>query len=510
LSCQIVIAVVSARSSALQFSRLGAMRQTQSRVLGRYVLYDRIAAGGMGAVHLGRLLGPVGFARTVAIKQLHPQFAYDAAFVAMFLDEARVAARISHPNVVPTLDVVSTEGEVFLVMEYVMGEVLSRLVRAAEDKGERLPPALVATVLVGALYGLHAAHEAKSEEGEPLHLVHRDVSPHNILVGIDGVPRVLDFGVAKALGRTQSTQSGQLKGKLAYMSPEQIHGSVSRASDVYSASVVLWETLTGRRLFAGDNEAVVMDKVLSGSTPTPSSVVPDLPPAFDAITMRGLDRHPAKRFATAREMALAIEEASPMWSPSKVGAWVEEHARATLELRREQVAAIESSSARREVRLPETTSADEGATRQEKAGASATSVTRTELSSSSSLRPSQRSQGSAGGRRVVWLALVAAVSAAAGALAFRLAGRAAPPSVTQAPSRLPAVAASFEPMASASSTASAPIAWGTESSAEPAPSASGSASPRRPSRGATPPPGTCDPPWYIDSRGLRVFKKDCL
>ncbi|MGH7280352.1 MAG: serine/threonine-protein kinase, partial [Polyangiaceae bacterium] len=233
--------------------------------MGRYALYAEIASGGMATVHFGRLLGPVGFSRTVAIKRLHPQFAKDPEFVSMFLDEARLAARIRHPNVVPTLDVVATQGELFLVIDYVQGESLSKLVRGARGRGQRVPPRIVATILSGSLHGLHAAHEARNERGEPLNIVHRDISPQNILVGTDGVARVLDFGVAKAAGRIQTTREGQLKGKLAYMAPEQLSGDVSRKTDVYAAAVVLWEALTGRRLFTGENEAAILGKVISGT-----------------------------------------------------------------------------------------------------------------------------------------------------------------------------------------------------------------------------------------------------
>src|SRR4051794_3762977 len=145
------------------------------RVVGRYALYDPIAAGGMATVHLGRLLGPVGFSRTVAIKRSHPEFAEDPEFVSMFLDEARLAARIRHPNVVPTLDVVALEGELFLVMDFIQGESLSKLLRACKAKETRVPRSVACAIMVGVLSGLHAAHEAKNERGEPLNLVHRDV-----------------------------------------------------------------------------------------------------------------------------------------------------------------------------------------------------------------------------------------------------------------------------------------------------------------------------------------------
>jgi serine/threonine-protein kinase len=199
-----------------------ALQANAPRIVGRYVLYGEIASGGMATVHFGRLLGPAGFARPVAIKRLHAQFARDPDFVKMFFDEARLAARIAHPNVVPTLDVVAADGEVFLVMEYVRGASLAQLIRTVRRSGERVQPLICVGIVSGMLHGLHAAHEARNDRGERMDLVHRDVSPQNVLVGTDGVPRLLDFGVAKASGRLQTTRDGQLKGKLAYMAPEQV------------------------------------------------------------------------------------------------------------------------------------------------------------------------------------------------------------------------------------------------------------------------------------------------
>jgi serine/threonine-protein kinase len=334
------------------------------RVVGRYALYAEIAAGGMATVHFGRLLGPVGFSRTVAIKRLHPQFAKDPEFVSMFLDEARLAARIRHPNVVPTLDVVATNGELFLVMDYVQGESLSRLVGALRDHKTRIPPRIVATIMCGALHGLHAAHAARNERGEPLGIVHRDISPQNVLVGTDGVARVLDFGVAKAAGRIQTTREGQLKGKLSYMAPEQLNGQVTRKTDIYAAAIVLWETLTSRRLFAGDNEAAILGKVLSSVVEPPSKYMLEAEGTFDpfktgetegplsprrlemldAVVLRGLDRDATKRYDTAREMAIALERALGMATPSDVGEWVEATAREVLHRRAEKIAEIESTS----------------------------------------------------------------------------------------------------------------------------------------------------------------------
>jgi serine/threonine-protein kinase len=298
----------------------------------------------MATVHFGRLQGAAGFARSVAIKRLHPQYAKDPDFVGMFLDEARLAARIAHPNVVPTLDVVAQGDELLLVMEYVRGSSLSRLLRTLTQKGERMPPHIAAAIAAGVLRGLHAAHEAKSETGEKLEIVHRDVSPQNILVGTDGIARVLDFGVAKAAGRVQTTREGQLKGKLAYMAPEQITtGAVTRKTDVYAAAVVLWEMLTGRRLFRADNEAKLLALVLDSEVFPPTALVDNLPEGFDPVVFRGLDRDPAKRYATAREMAIDVEAVVGIAPSTEVGEWVELVAADELRERANRIEEIERS-----------------------------------------------------------------------------------------------------------------------------------------------------------------------
>jgi len=313
--------------------------------LGRYSVYAPIASGGMATVHLGRLAGPAGFARTVAIKRLHTQFAQDPEFVAMFLDEARVAARIRHPNVVPTLDVVAKENELFLVMEYVEGDSISRLTRAVKAREENIPIPILAAAMSSVLHGLHAAHEARTEQGEPLGIVHRDVSPQNIIIGRDGISRIFDFGVAKAVGRLQTTREGQIKGKLGYMAPELFQGArATRQVDIYGAAVVLWEVLTSTRLFAGDHEADVMGRILRGEVPAPTRKDEVIPPALVALVKRGLDLDPTRRFPTARDMALALEAAVPLAIPSAIGTWVEEVAGDILAQRAARVAEIESDS----------------------------------------------------------------------------------------------------------------------------------------------------------------------
>jgi len=318
-----------------------------TEIIGRYALHGEIASGGMAVVHFGRLLGPVGFSRPVAIKRLHPQLAREPNVRAMFIDEARLASRIRHPNVVPTLDVVTDGGDLLLVMEYVHGESLQQLLRTVRKRGERVPLRITLAVMTAVLHGLHAAHEATTETGQPLNVVHRDVSPQNVMVGADGVARVLDFGIARATVRLENTREGIVKGKLAYMAPEQLGGVVvDRRADVYAATVVLWEMLTGKRLFVReDGGAVLIEKLLRGAIEVPSTHAPGLPRLLDAIVLHGLARTPDQRFATAREMALALERLGELAPASEIGAWVEALAAPTLTERAVRLKQLEMTSA---------------------------------------------------------------------------------------------------------------------------------------------------------------------
>ncbi|MFO0673806.1 MAG: protein kinase [Polyangiaceae bacterium] len=307
--------------------------------VGSYVLLGEIASGGMASVHLGRLSGPAGFARTVAIKRLHPQFAKDPEFVSMFLDEARLAARIRHPNVVQTLDVVASEGELFLVMDYVEGESLARLLKRLSKNETRIPLPIVSSVVSGVLRGMHAAHEAKGDLGEPLEIVHRDISPQNLIVGADGVVRVLDFGIAKAVGRLQTTREGAIKGKLPYMAPEQLRGHrLSARTDVYAVGVVLWECLVGERLFGGD-EGHVVERILLGTIPAPSSRVRGIPEAVDAIVAKATARVSEDRFPDAAAMASALEQAVRPALSAEVASWLDGVAGNSLRMRAARVTA---------------------------------------------------------------------------------------------------------------------------------------------------------------------------
>ncbi len=314
-------------------------------MVGRYALYGEIAKGGMATVYFGRLHGAVGFSRTVAIKRLHPHYTSDQDFVSMFVDEARLAARVQHPNVVSTLDVIAKDGELMLVMEYIQGESLSRLMSASRARNERIPWRITAAIINSVLSGLHGAHEAKNERGAPLGIVHRDMSPQNVLVGADGVVRVFDFGVAKAAGRAQDTRKGQFKGKLAYAAPEQLAGQdIDRRVDLYAASVVLWEMVCNRRMFKADDEMQLYAMVREGRIEPPSHYVADLPAGLEAIIMRGLATDPAHRFASAREMAIALEEVMPHASAREVAEWVGRVAKNKLDERTRLIGEIENNT----------------------------------------------------------------------------------------------------------------------------------------------------------------------
>ena len=270
---------------------------------GRYLLGEQFAAGGMGTVHLGRIVGASGFSRVVAIKRLFPGFATDASFRQMLLDEARFAARIRQPNVVPILDVVEAERDLYVVMEYVHGLPLAGVLE--RTIGTPMPVEIAVAITEAVLFGLHAAHEARDEDGTALGIVHRDVSPQNILVGADGVPRLIDFGIAKAATRIQVTDPGTLKGKAGYMAPEQLlHEPVARHADLFSASVVLWEMLANRRLFPFD----VGERVRRAAEPpiSPCRDRAGIDATLDEIVLRGLARDPARRFPTAEAMALEL------------------------------------------------------------------------------------------------------------------------------------------------------------------------------------------------------------
>ena len=295
---------------------------------GRYEILRPIASGGMAKVHLGRAVGAGGFEREVAIKTMHPHLAEQADFVAMFLDEARVSARIHHPNVVATLDVQQDDEGIFLVMEYVDGFAIHAILAAIHDDGRTLPLGLTLRIFLDALAGLHAAHELTDGSGAPLEVIHRDVSPQNILVGVDGAARLTDFGIARAATRLSSTREGHLKGKLRYMAPEQLCGArLDRRVDIHAAGAVLWEMLAGRPLVSAEDEGGCLMEIARPDKESPRSQNPDVPVSIADACLRALRMDPGERYATAAAFAEAIEDAAmqagiTVASPREVSSFV--------------------------------------------------------------------------------------------------------------------------------------------------------------------------------------------
>ena len=280
------------------------------RRLGNYELLVELASGGMATVYAARRVGAAGFERMVVVKRVHRHLVSDPEFRDMFLDESRVASQIHHPNVVPVIDVEELEGELFLVMEYVDGSTLAKMRGAAAKAKRKLPPPVVARIIGDTLAGLHAAHEAVDRRGDPLDIVHRDVSPQNIMIGADGIARLIDFGIAKAARRITATRTGGLKGKYGYMSPEQTVGErVDRRTDLFALGVVMHEALTGERLFHGDNELDTLRRIVEQPIVPPSARSPEVPKALDGVVEIALRRLPEERFASAAEFLEALEAA---------------------------------------------------------------------------------------------------------------------------------------------------------------------------------------------------------
>ncbi|MDX2015648.1 MAG: serine/threonine-protein kinase [Myxococcaceae bacterium] len=289
-------------------------------VFGKYEIQHRLAIGGMGEVFYALQKGVPGFERPVILKSLLPELAQQDGFIDQFLDEARVAATLNHPNVVSIFEVGQWNGTYYLAMEYIRGRNLAQLMRKAVEQQHALPPAVVARIIRDAALGLDHAHRATDAAGQPLHVVHRDISPQNIMVREDGLTKVVDFGIARATNRTSRTDTGVLKGKLSYMAPEQILAAgVGPAVDQFALGVVLWELLAQRRLFKADRDIDVMTKVLEEPIPPPSSVTP-VPAALEAVTLRMLERDPAQRFPSCADVAAALDAAmgalGPVESPA--------------------------------------------------------------------------------------------------------------------------------------------------------------------------------------------------
>jgi serine/threonine-protein kinase len=346
--------------------------------IGRYQLCFELASGGMASVYLARAEGDPGFQKLVALKRIHAHLADEKDYVEMFLDEARIASRITHSNVCSVFDFGEAEGEYFIAMEYLVGESLSRVHRRvladADQRGSPLLPARMARVIAQACEGLHAAHELQDADGESLHVVHRDVSAENLFVTYNGVTQVVDFGIAHARQRLHHTEAGQVKGTFPYMAPEQMTAAVvDRRVDIWALGAVLWELLTLRRLFLRDTDVDTMYAVLSSEIRPPSDYRADVPNELDEIVLKALKRNPAERWQSAREMGKALDRflanQEELIGPAEVAEWMEElfpggesRKRQLMEIARTTDASVASDpphragdkSGRRDMRIPPT------------------------------------------------------------------------------------------------------------------------------------------------------------
>jgi serine/threonine-protein kinase len=469
------------------------------RIVGRYEILGKLAAGGMGSVHLGRLKSDAGLVRAVAIKRLHPELA-EGDQSRLVLDEARLSMRVRHPNVVSTLDVVLDGEELLLVLDYVVGETLARLCQRGQRVRERIPIPIASAIIHGVLLGLHAAHEARDAEGNPLGLVHRDVSPQNVIVGADGVARVLDFGIAKALGRAQTTtHEGRIKGKLGYVAPEQIDGAiVDRRADLFSAAVVLWETLALDRLFARATAAEVWSATAAAEIPSIRFIREDVSEALEQTLLKGLARRPDDRFQTGEEFAAALERTAPPATSREVAEWLRETAGELLDARAAALAEVERGES-----VP--AGADERSTRVE----SHTPSEARELTIDQKT-PVAVSAATGGATRSRFVAVSVALAAVVAFVSFAVMRQVRRvDSADVAAATLPSAVVDAAPPVE--STLPAPTAAGAEpiSSASAAPSNA----PRHPStrpavrKGIRP---DCRSPFTIDSRGIRVPRPECF
>src|SRR3954468_14250601 len=337
---------VGTPSDHRQGGRLSHSRMDDAvRSLGRFQIIGRLATGGMAEVYLALSGELPGYRTLLVVKRILPHLASNRQFIGMFLDEARLAALLDHPNVVRIIEVGHDGEEYFLAMELVQGKPLSAVLRKATRERRPPSPALAAYVIAQAASGLGYAHALTDGDGRPLGVVHRDVSPQNVLISFEGAVKMIDFGVARAFGRVAHTSPGGLKGKIDYMSPEQASAEeVDHRADVFALGVVLWEALTGRRLFRRETELATMRAIVDDPIPHPSDLGP-VPPELDAIAMRALRKRRDGRFQSAQEMAMALEQyafSQPGFSPSTLANYMKGlFASESLQWRRTATAALD-------------------------------------------------------------------------------------------------------------------------------------------------------------------------
>ncbi len=482
--------------------------------VGKYRIVLPLGQGGTADVYLAVVDGPSGFTKLVVVKVLRKSLASDDDFRQMFLSEARLAARLHHQNIVQTNEVIEVDGAPVLVMEYLDGQPLSQVITRGKQGGFSL--AMQLRVLVDALAGLHAAHELADFDGTPLGVVHRDVSPHNLFVTLEGHAKVLDFGIAKLERSLVETEVGTVKGKLRYMAPEQIRGDkLDRRADIYAAGVMLWEALTGERMWKVSAEREIRQRVLEGDLQMPETVRPDVPPPLARICRRALSRAPDDRYATARQLAdeleAAMSELGLAASHREIGATV---ARLFDDVRRETKRTIEAKLGRASMAMPIQSVTGTGET------------------------PTGRRAGAPTGPRLaLGVAAVVALIAVVAVASWRR-GAASPPAQSVIPAAAPApIAAPVAPakpeaiLAPTSPDAIAPRNEATTpAAAGPRPSrpAAARATTKRPppsdlaapeqpaavpepaAGGAPAPAHDCAHPFYVDAKGIKRFRPECM
>ncbi len=276
---------------------------------GKYTLIDRIAVGGMAEIFLARQAGLEGFEKTIVIKRIRPHLSKQASFVKMFLNEAKLAAQLNHPNIVQIYDLGKISESYFIAMEYIFGRDMRRIIPKADSMGIPFPMVYALKIASSVCEGLFYAHQKVDLYGNPLSIVHRDVTPENIFVSFDGTVKVLDFGIAKAANQIEQTRAGEIKGKLSYMSPEQCMGKpLDCRSDLFSLGTVLYEWLTGFKLFTGDSEVAILKSITEGKIYAPSYFKADIPEAVEAILMRALEKDRERRYQTAWDMQYDLDQ----------------------------------------------------------------------------------------------------------------------------------------------------------------------------------------------------------
>jgi serine/threonine protein kinase len=275
---------------------------------GRYVLLEQLALGGMAEIFLAKAVGEAGFEKAFVVKRVLPHLTLAHGFVEMFLDEARIAAQLNHPGIVQIFDLGKQDGDYYFAMEYLAGEDVSAVVRRCEELGRRIPVDVAVKIAAAAAEALHYAHRYHTPDGRPLGIVHRDISPSNLFVTYHGTVKVLDFGIARAEQRLQQTRAGHIKGKAAYMAPEQARGEqVDARADVWALGVCLHEMLTGRRLFLRDSSGDTLLAVREGPIPRPRELRPEIPVELDALIMQALERDVSRRCPSADVLRTGLD-----------------------------------------------------------------------------------------------------------------------------------------------------------------------------------------------------------